>query len=453
MDGMTPPIGRLQRALRGPVLSTDHPAYDVARTTFNGMTDRRPAVIACCAGRDDVAAAVTWAQSEGLAAAIRGGGHSVAGHSVCDDGLVIDLRLLGGAHVDPESRRARAGGGATWRSVDAASAAHRLAVPGGTFDTTGVAGLTLGGGIGHLMGLYGLSLDNLVSAEVVVADGSVVTASESTEQDLFWALRGGGGNFGVVTEFEFALHELASVWGGVITYARPYLRDAVRLFRDVMASAPDELTMMCYLDHDSVPDGAAYVTVCYAGDAAAAQEAIRPLRESLPVLNDGLGLTSYLQIQVMQGDIPFGLRHYWKSHFVEPLTDEVIDQLVDHYLAHPADGSDVLLFEQMHGAALRVPQDATAFSRRERCFNVSATATWEDAAADGAHIAWARRTAAAIGERSTPVGGYLNYGAPDEPLERVRAAYGEAKFDRLRQVKRRFDPHNLFRYNHNIPPA
>jgi FAD/FMN-containing dehydrogenase len=453
MGGMSPPMERLQSALRGPVLVRDHPAYDVARSTFNGMTDRHPVVIACCAGSDDVAATVAWAQNEGLPAAIRGGGHSVAGHSVCDDGLVIDLRLLGGVQVDAESRQARVGGGATWRSVDALSAAHRLAMPGGTYDTTGVAGLTLGGGFGHLMGLHGLTLDNLVSADVALADGSVVTASETTEPELFWALRGGGGNFGVVTEFEFALHPLPRVWGGIISYASPHMRDAVRLFRDVMASAPDELTMMCFLDHEKVPDSAAHITVCFAGDAEAAQEAVRPLRESLPVLSDGLGLTSYLQIQVMQGDIPFGLRHYWKSHFVDSLPDDLIDEVVDHYLAHPPDGWDVVLFEQMHGAAARVPPDATAFSRRERCFNVSATATWEDAATDADHVAWARRTAAALAEHSSSGGGYLNYGAPDEPIERVRAAYGDANFERLRQVKRRYDPHNLFRFNHNIPPA
>jgi FAD/FMN-containing dehydrogenase len=413
---MSPPMERLQRALRGPVLVRDHPAYEVARTTFNAMTDRHPAVIACCAGSDDVAAAVGWAQNEGLPAAIRGAG------------------------------------GATWRSVDASSAAHRLAMPGGTFDATGVAGLTLGGGIGHLMGLHGLTLDNLVSAEVVLADGTVVTASETAEPELFWALRGGGGNFGVVTEFEFALHPLPAVWGGIIAYPRPHMRDAIRLFRDVMAAAPDELTLMCDLAHAKVPGGAAFITVCFAGDAAAAEEAVRPLRESLPVLSDGLGLTSYQQIQVMQGDLPFGLRHYWKSHFVDSLTDDLIDEIVDHYLAHPQDGGDAVLIEPMHGAALRVPPNATAFSRREKCFNVSAMAQWEDDATDADHIAWARRTPAALQKRSAS-GGYLNYGAPDEPIERVRAAYGDANFQRLRQVKRRYDPHNLFRFNHNIPPA
>jgi FAD/FMN-containing dehydrogenase len=442
------PIEPLQRALRGPVLAPDDPGYDVARTTFNALTDRRPAVIACCAGTDDVAAAVDFASRAGLPVAIRGGGHSVAGHSVCQDGLVVDLRLMHQVRVDPESRRVWVGGGANWRDVDAPCAAHRLAVPGGTYDTTGVAGLTLGGGIGHLMGLHGLTLDNLASAELVLADGSVVTASEAADADLLWALRGGGGNFGVVTEFEFVLHPLPAAWGGVISFAQPQLGDAVRLFREVMATAPDELVMMVALR-----EAAAHVTVCFAGDAIAGEEAVRPLREQLPVLRDRLGLTSYLQIQVMQGDTPFGLRHYWKSHFVRALTDDLIDEIVEHYLAHPEDGDDEILIEQMHGAALRVSPDATAFSRRDACFNVSGLAIWDDATQDGEHIAWARRTAAAVEAHSTSAGGYLNYGAPDEPIERVRAAYGDTNFERLSQLKRRYDPHNLFRFNHNIPPA
>jgi FAD/FMN-containing dehydrogenase len=441
-------IERLQRALRGPVLGANDPGYDVARTTFNALTDRRPAVIACCAGSDDVAAAVDFASRVGMPVAIRGGGHSVAGHSVCEGGLVIDLRLMHQVQVDAESRRVSVGGGANWRDVDAPCAAHSLAMPGGTYDTTGVAGLTLGGGIGHLIGMHGLTLDNLVSAEVVLADGSLVTASEAADADLLWALRGGGGNFGVVTEFEFELHPLPAAWGGVISFAQPHVGDAVRLFRDVMASAPDELVMMV-----SLREAAAHVMVCFAGDAAAGEETVGPLREQLPALRDRLGLTSYLQIQVMQGDTPFGLRHYWKSHFVRSLTDDLIDELVEHYLARPRDGDDEILIEQMHGAALRVPADATAFSRRQPCFNVSALAIWDDATQDGEHIAWARRTAAAVESHSSSAGGYLNYGAPDEPIERVRAAYGDTNFERLRQLKRRYDPHNLFRFNHNIPPA
>jgi FAD/FMN-containing dehydrogenase len=442
------PIERLRRAMRGPVLGPDDPGYDVARTTFNALTVRRPAMIACCAGADDVAVAVDFAGRVGLPVAIRGGGHSVAGHAVCEGGLVIDLRLMRQVRVDPELRRLWVGGGASWRDVDAPCAAHGLAMPGGTYDTTGVAGLTLGGGIGFLIGTHGLTLDNLVSAEVVLADGSLVTASATGNADLFWALRGGGGNFGVVTEFEFALHALPAVWGGVIAFAQPHLAGAVRLFREVMASAPDELVMMV-----SLRQAAAHVMVCFVGDAAAGGQAVDPLRKQLPALRDGLGLTSYLQIQVMQGDTPFGLRHYWKSHFVSALTDDLIDELVECYLARPPDGDDEILIEQLHGAALRVPADATAFSRRDASFNVSALGIWDDATQDGEHVGWARRTAAAAESHSKNAGGYLNYGAADEPIERVRAAYGDANFERLSQLKRRYDPHNLFRFNHNIPPA
>jgi hypothetical protein len=403
--------------LRGPVLGPDDPGFDVARPTFNALTDRRPAVIACCAGADDVAAAADFASGAGLPVAIRGGGHSVAGHSVCEGGFVIDLRLMHQVRVDPELRRVRVGGGANWRDVDAPCAAHGLAMPGGTYDTTGVAGLTLGGGIGFLIGTHGLALDNLVSAEVVLADGSLVQASEAGNDDLLWALRGGGGNFGVVTEFEFVLHPLPAVWGGVISFAQPHLGDAVRLFREVMASAPDELVVMV-----SLRQAAANVWVCFAGDAATGEQAVHPLGNQLPALCDRLGLTSYLQIQVMQGDTPFGLRHYWKSHFVNALTDDLIDELVECYLERPQDGDDEILIEQMHGAALRVPADATAFSRRDACFNVSALGIWDDTTQDGEHIAWARRTAAAVESHSNNASGYLNYGAPDEPIERVRAA-------------------------------
>ncbi len=439
--------------MRGPVLSADDPGYEVARVTFNATTDRRPGVIACPAGTDDVSAALAFAREQELPVAIRGGGHSVAGHAVCDGGMVIDLRLMGQVRVDPAARRAWVGGGARWRDVDAPCAAHRLAMPGGTFDTTGVGGLTLVGGIGHLMGLHGLTLDNLASAQVVLADGSVVTASDAADSDLYWALRGGGGNFGVVTEFEFLLHPLPAVYGGLISYARPHIGDAVRLFRDVMASAPDELMLMLFFSPDEAGETAAYITVCYAGDPEVGAEVARPLREQLPVLHDGLGLTSYLQIQVMQGDTPFGLRHYWKGHFVDALGDELIDQIVEHHDARPEGGHDELLIEPMHGAALRVAPEATAFSRRQPCFNVSALAVWEDAATDAEHIAWARRTASMLQTYSSNGGGYLNYAQADEPIERVRAAYGQHNFERLQGLKRRYDPGNLFRFNHNIPPA
>jgi FAD/FMN-containing dehydrogenase len=447
------PIGRLQSAMRGPVLAPDGPGYDVARMTFNAMTDRRPGVIACCAGSDDVSTALAFAREVELPVSIRGGGHSVAGHAVCEGGVVIDLRLMGQVRVDPDSRRAFVGGGARWRDVDAPCAAHGLAMPGGTFDTTGVAGLTLVGGLGHLMGTHGLTLDNLVSAQVVLADGTLVTAADSANSDLFWGLRGGGGNFGVVSEFEFALHPLPAAYGGLISFAEPHLGDALRLFRDVMADAPDELMLMAYFSPDARGEPVATLTVCFAGNAATGAEVIRPLREELPVLDDQLGLTSYLQIQVMQGDTPFGLRHYWKGHFVDSLPDDLIDEIVARYVGRPHLSDDEILIEPMHGAALRIPPEATAFSRRDRCFNVSALGVWDDAAHDEEHIAWARTTAAILESHSATGGGYLNYGASDEPIERVRAAYGDANFDRLRHLKRRYDPGNLFRFNHNIPPA
>jgi FAD/FMN-containing dehydrogenase len=442
----------LRGAMRGPVLGPDDLAYEAGRAVFNGLMDRHPAVIARCACVADVGAAVAFGRRHDLEITVRGGGHGVGGHAICDDGMMIDLRLLRSVSVDPGARRVRVGGGATWRDVDTPCAEHGLVVPGGTFDTTGVAGLTLSGGIGHLMGPYGLTLDSLVSAEVVLADGRTVTASATADPDLLWALRGGGGNFGVVTAFEFALHPLPAVWGGTLIFGDAHLADAVRLVRDVMAAAPDELTVMLLLAPDD-PGAVALVTVCYAGETVAAEEAVRPLRESLPVLGDGLGLTSYLQIQVMVGDEPFGVRAYWKGHFVRELTDVLIDELVGLYRAHPQGSADVVLIEPMHGAALRVPADAAAFSRRERATNVSAMATWGDASDDEAQVAWARRTAAALEPHSVSGGGYLNYGAPDEPLERVRAAYGDAKFARLRELKRRYDPDNVFRHNHNIPPA
>jgi FAD/FMN-containing dehydrogenase len=433
---------------RGPVLDEGDPGYDTARVSFNALLDRRPAVIARAACVEDVAAAVGFARDANMPVAIRGGGHSVAGHSMCDGGLVIDLRLLHGVSIDDEQRRASVGGGATWRDVDTPLVTQGLTMPGGTFDTTGVAGLTLGGGLGHLMGVQGLTLDHLVSAQVVLANGDVLVVSDGVEPDLFWALRGGGGNFGVVTAFEFALELLPPVFGGVITFARPHFADGLRLFRDLMGVAPDELTMMAYLNHDRL-----HVTVCAVGDPAGWDDSVQKLRTTVPVAEDGLGLNSYLQIQVMQGDTPFGIRHYWKSHFVEALPDALIDEVVEHFVGRaPVSESDILI-EPLHGQARRVPIEATAWSRRDPGYNVSVLGHWLEPTIDASEIAWVRAGAARVASYSGSGGGYLNYGAPDEPTERVRAAFGDEKFERLREIKRRFDPDNLFRFNHNIPPS
>jgi FAD/FMN-containing dehydrogenase len=423
------------------------PGYDTARASFNALLDRRPSIIARAACVEDVVAGLAFAREHGVAAAIRGGGHSVAGHSMCDGGMVVDLRLLRGVSVDPDRRRVAVGGGAMWRDVDAPLVAHGLTMPGGTFDTTGVAGLTLGGGLGHLMGVYGLTLDRLVSAEVVLASGQVVIASAMDEPELFWALRGGGGNFGVVTEFEFALELLPRVFGGIIRFGPDELADGLRLFRDVMDLAPDELTLMAYLARDLL-----HVTVCAVGDEVHWAEQVRRLRETVAVAEDGLGLNSYLQIQVMQGDTPFGIRHYWKSHFVDALSDGLIDDIVDHYAARAAGHDSSILIEPLHGQARRVPVEDAPWNRRGPGYNVSVLGHWRDPAIDDAEIAWVRAGAARVAAHSKDGAGYLNYGAPDEPADRVRAAFGDIKYERLRAIKHRYDPDNLFRYNHNIPP-
>jgi hypothetical protein len=443
-----PGLRELQLRHRGPVLDELDPGYDTARVSFNALLDRRPAVIARAACVDDVVAALVFAQEADLAVAIRGGGHSVAGHSMCDGGVVIDLRLLHDVSVDVERRRAVVGGGAMWRDVDAPLVARGLTMPGGTFDTTGVAGLTLGGGLGHLMGVQGLTLDHLVSAEVVLATGDVVVASSSAEPDLFWALRGGGGNFGVVTSFEFALESLPPVFGGIVTYARPEFAAGIRLFRDLMDAAPDELTMMAYLNRDRL-----HVTVCAVGDPPRWSDSVERLRTTVPVAEDGLGLNSYLQIQVMQGDTPFGIRHYWKSHFVEALSDDLIDEVVEHYVGRAAVSASSILIEPVHGQARRVPLEETAWNRRHAGYNVSVLGHWLDPGIDDSEIEWVRAGAAQVAGHSQNGGGYLNYGAPDEPVERIRAAFGDKKYERLRAIKRRFDPDNLFRFNHNIPPT
>jgi FAD/FMN-containing dehydrogenase len=444
---LAPGLRDLHVRHRGPVLDEADPGYDTARTSFNALLDRRPSIIARAAGVEDVVAAVAFAQEHGLAAAIRGGGHSVAGHSMCDGDMVVDLRLLHEVSVDADRRRVRVGGGATWRDVDAPLVAQGLTMPGGTFDTTGVAGLTLGGGLGHLMGVQGLTLDRLVSAQVVLASGDVVVASAVDETELFWALRGGGGNFGVVTRFEFALEPLPPVFGGMIRYGPADFGDGIRLFRDVMDAAPDELTLMAFLAHDFL-----HVTVCAVGDRDQWDEPVRRLRETLAVADDGLGLNSYLQIQVMQGDTPFGIRHYWKSHFVDALSEGLIEDIVEYYAGRATGCDSSILIEPLHGQARRVPLEDTAWNRRDPGYNVSVLGHWRDPAIDDAEIGWVRAGAVLVAAHSQDGGGYLNYGAPDEPADRVRAAFGDAKYERLRAIKHRYDPDNLFRYNHNIPP-
>jgi FAD/FMN-containing dehydrogenase len=444
---------QLDQSFRGQLIWPEHPDYDRARAVFNGAIDRRPVLIARPLDAADAAAAIEFARAQDLAASIRGGGHSVAGHAVADDALMIDLRLMRDVTVDAERRLADAGGGATWNDVDPACQRHGLATPGGTFGTTGVGGLTLGGGIGHLMGQYGLTLDNLAAAEVVTADGRVVVASAEENDDLFWGLRGGGGNFGVVTRFTYDLHEVDAIEGGLLVYDFGRASEVVRLFRDVVDGTPDELTLFLVIGGNrATGEMVVVVSVCWSGTSQDARARLDALRSAPGLLADDVRTTSYLRVQAIFGESPFGFRQYWKGHFLSRMPDELIDLLVEHFTQRRSPGGG-LLIEPLQGAATRVPDDAMAFAHRSARFNVTGMTTWASPADDAEEIAWVRACADAIAPYSARGGGYVNYMAADEPLERVEAAFGAERFARLRQLKRKFDPDNLFRLNQNIPPA
>jgi FAD/FMN-containing dehydrogenase len=443
----------LAAAIRGQVLDRTHPEYELARAVFNGAIDRRPAVIVRPLDAADVAAAVDFARTAGLALSVRGGGHNVAGHGVCDDGVMIDLRLMREVRVDPVERIAEAGGGATWNDFDPACQRHGLATPGGTFGTTGVGGLTLGGGLGHLMGRHGLTLDNVLQAEVVTAGGDILLADEAKNGELFWGLRGGGGNFGVVTRFVFRVHELPPLTGGVLVYDFERAREVLRGARDAAHGTPDELTTFFLLGRDRASgQRVALVSVCWTGSSDDARARLEALRLLPGLLVDAVRPISYLQLQDIFGEIPFGLRHYWKGHFVTGLPDELIDFVVEHFTRRTSPLGTILI-EPLHGFATRVPDDATAFANRRAAFNLSGISVWDSPADDEGQIDWARALGEGIQAYSSRGGGYLNYMARDEPLERVEAAFGAEKFARLRELKRVYDPGNLFRYNQNIPPA
>jgi FAD/FMN-containing dehydrogenase len=438
------------RGFSGEILAEGEPGYDEARTTFNALVDRRPVAIARCLTTADVVAALAVAREQGLPVAVRGGGHNVAGHAVGDGSLVVELSGLATVEVDPEARIARAGGGALWRTFDAATQAHGLAAPGGTFSTTGVGGLTLGGGIGFLIGRHGLSCDNLVGAEIVTVDGTVREASQEQHADLFWAIRGGGGNFGVVTRLDFRLQPVSEIVGGALVWPFAAAAEPLRTFRDIALAAPDDFSTQAVLGH-STETGACIVgvIVCSSGP----EEEPEPLRRlrSIPGLQvDEVRRRPYLELQSMF-DMPFRLRHHWKGHFVRELPDGLLEGLQE--AIDPAQSRGSILIEAIHGAAARVPAGATPVGFREAAFNVSALGIWNDSSTDEAGVAWARSTAALAAPHSLQGGGYVNYMQGDEPVERVRAAFGAETFDRLREVKRRYDPENVLRFNQNIPPG
>jgi FAD/FMN-containing dehydrogenase len=442
-------LTELRRSLAGAVLAPEDVGYDAARRCFNALVDRRPAAIARCLGADDVATAFDIARANSLEVAVRGGGHNPAGHCVCDDGLVIDLSLMRRVAVDGDARIARAEGGATWLDFDSATQAFGLVTPGGVVGSTGVAGLTFGGGIGHLTAQHGLTCDNLVGAEVVTPAGDVIRASDDDDAELLWGLRGGGGNFGVATRLEIRLHPLERVVGGRLVYGGRGLTEGLRRFRDLTERGPRDLSCGALLALDESLEPILVVAPCYTGSDGD-PECLRALRSAAGLLDDGVRSHSFLAQQHVFNP-PYGEdRNYWKSSFVRELPDELIDELLRRMVALGRPPGQVL-FESLHGAPKDGDGSSGALGFRDAAFNISAMATWQDAALDEDYIAWARDTAAAI-EPWSVGGGYVNYMQADEPIERVRAAFGEQAFERLRTLKRRCDPDNVLRRNQNIPP-
>ncbi|SDM97539.1 FAD/FMN-containing dehydrogenase [Halogranum gelatinilyticum] len=458
-----PPVAALAERVAGAVITPEQPEYDEARTVWNGLVDRRPAAIVRCTGTADVVACVDFAREEHLPLSVRGGGHNVAGTAVCDDGIVVDLSELRGVHVDPNRRRVRVAGGATWADVDREAQQFGLAVPGGVVSDTGVAGLTLGGGFGHLRRTYGLSCDALRSVDLVTANGDALTASADEHEDLFWALRGGGGNFGVVTSFEFEAYPLGpDVAGCLVFHPAARATEAFQFLREYAADAPEEVSPLAFTatvpDEPEFPETARGEPVvgffaCYAGeDLETGLNVLAPLREfDTPVL-DFSGIMPYTEFQrVLDEDYPDGRRYYWKSTYLTGLSDAAIDAIVAASETAPSPLSTVDVW-QLGGAIADVDEGETAFGERDAPYMLGIEANWDDAEGDDANIAWARELYETMQEFS-PGGLYVNFpGFGEEGEELVRAVYGD-NYDRLQQVKARYDPDNLFRANQNITPA
>lgn len=455
------PLSELETGFHGALLRPGETDYDEARQVWNGMIDKRPRAVARCADVEDVVRCVDFARRNGWPLAVRGGGHNVAGLATCDDGLVIDLSPMRRVDVDPERRVARVEGGATWADVDRAGQRHRLSTPGGLVSETGVAGLTLSGGFGWLRGKYGATCDNVISAQVVTADGRVVTAGDTENPELLWALRGGGGNFGVVTVFEFALHPVGPEVMFAFVFHQGRRREALRFFREFCAGTPDELAPVAILG--TVPQGAedfppevhgrtftAFVGA-YIGPVEEGERAVRPLRDFGEPLADFSGPTSWLDVQrTFDAEYPRGQRYYWKSALLEQLSDEAIEVVAASADAQTSELSSIDVWH-LGGAVKREPSGGAAFSGRRAGFMANPEANWISAADDQANVTWARRLVADLRPYS---GGniYLNFpGLVEEGESLQRAAFGE-NFDRLVAVKTRWDPDNLFRINQNISP-
>jgi FAD/FMN-containing dehydrogenase len=445
----------------GALLRPGDDGYDDARRVFNGMIDRSPAVIARCRDAADVATVVTVAAEQHLPLSVYGGGHGVTGSAVVDAGICIDLRSMKVVDIDPENRTVVAGAGLTWGELDAATQEYGLALTGGRMSTTGIAGLTLGSGSGWLERKLGFSCDSLLEAEVVTADGRVVTASSTENEDLFWGLRGGGGNFGVVTRFTFRLHPVGPVvLAGMLLYPTAMGPELVRFWRDFMIGAPDEVgsgvAFITAPPADFVPEpvrGSPVIglVLCYAGPVEEGQQVLAPLLEFGPPAVSLVQPMPYTAVQqLIDGGSPHGMQNYWSADFLHELPDEAVDVLVDIATAPVSPLSQVIVFPG-GGAVSRVPDDATAFGQRDAPWNIHYLSMWADPADTDTNIGHTRRLASAL-EPWTTGRVYLNY-IGDEGGSRVAAAFGPEKYARLQQVKKAWDPDNLFRHNQNIPPA
>jgi FAD/FMN-containing dehydrogenase len=457
---MTTTIEQMRAQVRGEVIEASDDGYDEARKVYNGMHDRRPRAVVRCADASDVIAAVRAAREQGLELAVRGGGHSVPGFGTSDDGIVIDLSPMRNVHVDPAVAVARAGGGAVWGDFDHATHAFGLATTGGVISTTGVSGLTLGGGIGYLARRYGLSCDNLIAADVVTADGELVTASERQHEDLFWALRGGGGNFGIATSLEFELHPVDEIVGGPIFFELDAAAEVLRVYREYIAHAPEELGAffafqiappLPFIPENRQGDTLCAIVTCWSGAPADADAALKPLLDAGPVVAQHVGPMPYPALNsAFDPLLPPGLQHYWKADFVKELTDDAIAAHVEHGSKVPCVQSTMHLYP-INGAVNRVGADETAFAYRDVNFACVIAGMWPEPADNAANTQWVRDYWSAIHPYSGTEGGYVNFMAADDH-NRVAANYGP-NYERLSRIKATYDRDNVFHLNQNIEPA
>ncbi len=442
----------LRGGFSGSVLEPGDETYEETRRVHNGLIDRRPALIARCRNTADVADAVGFARVEGLDVCVRGGGHNVAGRAVADDALMIDLAEMKGIHVDPKARTLRAQGGVLWRELNREAAVHGLATTGGAISLTGIAGLTLGGGLGWLMAKHGLAADNLLSVELVTADGDIREVAEESDPDLFWALRGGGGNFGIAASLEYRLHPLATVVGGVIAHPIDAAADVLRFYREAAAATSDDLTVFCVLGH--MPDGSgveiAAMVVFHTGTVEEAGRDLAPFLEWGSPLVVQVERMPYPAMNTLLDDAyPAGSLNYWLSSFTTGLSDGLIDTAVDCFATVPSPMSSILL-EHFHGAVCHIAPTETAVPHREEGWNLLLPSTWLDPAATEENVAWTRETHGALADHLSERR-WLNYLGDDQGADAIRGAYGQ-NYDRLVEIKRRVDPENVFHNNHNIVP-